>query len=54
MTAGHKRLRSDAFRSLVKVKGGATCVFGALSSAASPSIRILRSLDADYDIEDVP
>ncbi len=26
MTEGHKRLRSDAFRSLVKAKGGATCV----------------------------
>ena len=51
-TAGHKRLCSDAFRALVKAKGGATCVFGALSSAASPSIRIICSLDANYDIEE--
>jgi hypothetical protein len=52
MEAINKRLRSDAFRSLVKAKGGATCGLGLLSSPASIRRQSQRSLDADYEIED--
>jgi hypothetical protein len=41
MEETHKRVRSDAFRSLVKATGGQTCVPFSISGA-----------DADYEIED--
>ena len=41
MEANHKRTRSEAFRSLVRTKGGETCVAFSISGAG-----------ADYELED--
>ena len=52
--AAHKRLRSDAFRELVKSKGGATCCgFGLLRHATAAAARVAAAkLDACYEIEE--
>ena len=41
MEASHKRIRSEAFRSLVRAKGGETCVAFSISGAG-----------ADYELEE--
>ncbi len=45
----HKRLRSDAFRELVRCKGGATCCFGLLKHTTAAAARVAAAkLDAGY------
>ena len=52
----HKRLRSEAFRSLVKAKGGATCGFGLLPTSGPTSQKAASAAamayDSDYEIEE--
>ena len=49
----HKRLRSDAFRELVKSKGGASCGFGLLQHATAAAARVAAAkLEACYEIEE--
>ena len=51
--AAHKRLRSDAFRELVKTKGGASCGFGLLQHATAAAARVAAAkLEACYEIEE--
>ena len=47
----HKRIRSEAFRSLVKAKGGATCGFGLLAAKGDASAAAM-AYDSDYEIEE--
>ena len=47
----HKRIRSEAFRSLVKAKGGATCAFGLLAAKGDASAAAMAH-GSDYDIEE--
>ena len=49
----HKRLRSDAFREIVKSKGGASCGFGLLKHATAAAARVAEAkLEAGYELED--
>jgi hypothetical protein len=61
----HKRIRSEAFRSLVKAKGGATCGFGLLGCCAAmcaakgdghtsqkAASAAAMAHDSDYEIEE--
>ncbi len=48
----HKRLRSEAFRSLVKAKGGATCCFGLLSTSQKAASAAAAACGSDYEIEE--
>jgi hypothetical protein len=50
----HKRIRSEAFRSLVKAKGGATCAAkcGGLLAAKGDASAAAMAHDSDYDIEE--
>jgi chromosome segregation ATPase len=52
----HKRIRSEAFRSLVKAKGGATCGFGLLGAKGNASQKAASAAatacDSDYEIEE--
>ena len=54
----HKRIRSEAFRSLVKAKGGATCSFGLLTTSGllptsqKAASAAAMAYDSDYEIEE--
>jgi hypothetical protein len=47
----HKRIRSEAFRSLVKAKGGATCAAKG-GGLLTTSQKAATACDSDYEIEE--
>ncbi len=53
-TGSHKRLRSEAFRRLVKAKGGSTCGFGILTGYPSQKAASAAAKEccSDYEIEE--